>query len=83
MNRPLPDLPNAATRTEPANQEPVKIPLPAEEIFEGLTLIFSIEEILLLHQLLRNKSEGEIRSLAEQCHRTCQSKVACATPAVY
>lgn len=68
------DLPDAATRTEAANDEPIKSPLPAEEIFEGLSLVLSIEEILQLHRHLRHRSESDIRTLAEQCHRSCQSK---------
>jgi hypothetical protein len=72
MDHPLPDLPNAATRTEPANRTPVKSALPVQEIFEGLSLLLTIEEILQLHRDLRHRSEAEVRSLAEQCHRSCQ-----------
>lgn len=74
MDHPLPNIPNAASRTEPANHEPVKSALPAQEIFEGLSLLLTIEEILQLHRDLRHRSEEEVRSLAEQCHRSCQSK---------
>jgi hypothetical protein len=74
MDHPLPDLPNAATRTEPANHEPVKSALPVQEIFEGLVLLLTKEEILQLYRDWRNRSEAEVRSLVEQCGRSCQSK---------
>jgi hypothetical protein len=74
MDHSLPDLPNAATRTEPANHEPIKSALAAQEIFEGLSLLLTIEEILQLHQDLRHRTEAEVRSLAEHCHRSCQSQ---------
>ena len=73
MDHPLPDLPKAATRTKLADHGPVKSVLPAQEIFEGLSLLLTIEEILQLHRDLRCRSEEEVRSLAEQCHRTCRS----------
>ena len=73
MDHLLPDLPKAATRTKPANHGPIKSTFPAQEIFEGLSLLLSIEEILQLHRDLKHRSEEEVRSLAEQCHRTCQS----------
>ena len=66
-----PDFPNAATRTELANLEPAKSTLPAEEVFEALSLMLSREELLQLHRLLRQKSEEEICFLAEQCYRSC------------
>jgi hypothetical protein len=71
MDHLLPDLPKAATRTKHANHEPIKSTLPAQEIFEGLSLLLSVEEILQLHRDLKHRSEEEVRSLAEQCHRTC------------
>jgi hypothetical protein len=73
MDHPSPDLPKAATRTKPANHEPVKSTFPAQEIFEGLSLLLNIDEILQLHRDLKYRSEEEVRSLAEQCHRACQS----------
>jgi hypothetical protein len=72
MDHALPRLPQAATRTKPANQGPVKSAIPAQEIFEGLSLLLTTEEILQLYRDLRDRSEEEVRSLAEQCHRTCQ-----------
>ena len=73
MDHPLLDLPQAATRTKPANHGPVKSAIPAQEIFEGLSLLLTTDEILQLHRHLMHRSEEEVRSLAEQCHRTCQS----------
>jgi hypothetical protein len=72
MDQPLPDLPQAATRTEPANHAPVKGAFPTQEIFEGLSLLLTIDEIVQLHRDLRGRTEEEVRSLAQQCHRTCQ-----------
>src|SRR3954452_23946556 len=80
MDHPLSDLPKAATRTKSANHGPIKGDLPAQEIFEGLSLLLTIEEILHLHRDLRHRSEEEVRYLAEQCHRTCQSSPRCALP---
>jgi len=73
MDHPLPDLRKAATRTKPANHGPVKSTIPAQEILEDLSRLLTIEEILQLHRDLKHRSEEEVRSLAEQCHRTCQS----------
>jgi len=80
MDHPLSDLRKAATRTQPANHGPVKSTIPAQEIFEGLSLLLTVEEILQLHRDLRHRSVEEVRSLAEQCHRTCQSSLHHALP---
>jgi hypothetical protein len=53
----------------PCDHGLVKSTLSVQEIFEVLT----IEEILQLYRYLKHGSEEEVRSLAEQCHRTCQS----------
>jgi serine/threonine protein kinase len=63
----------AATRTKPANHGPVKSALPSQEIIKSLSLLLTMEEILLLSRDLRHSSDEKLRSLAEQCHRTCQS----------
>src|SRR5271156_400958 len=76
MDHPLPDLPNAATRTKPANHAPVKSTLPAQEIFEDLSLLLTIDEMLQLHRDLKDKTEEQVRSL----HRTCQSSPRRALP---
>ena len=70
MDHPLPDLLQATTRTRPASHDPA---FPTKEIFEGLSLLLTIEEILQLYRDLRGKTEEEVYSLAQQCHRTCQS----------
>ena len=80
MDHPLPDLRKATTRTKPANHGPVKSTISAQEIFEGLSLVLTIEEILQLHRDLKHRSEEEVRCLAEQCHRTCQFSPHCALP---
>ena len=76
MDQLSPDLPNTVTRNRPVNHEPTKSTLLSREIFEGLSLLLTIEEILQLHRDLRHKSEEEVRSLAEQCHRSCESSAA-------
>lgn len=72
MDHHLPELPNAAIRTKPAHHEPAKSPIPVQEIFADLSLLLTVEEILQLHRHLRHKSEEDVRSLAEQCHRRCE-----------
>jgi hypothetical protein len=74
MDHPLPGLP------KPANHGPVKRTLPVQEIFEGVCLLLTIDEILQLHRDLKHRSEEEVRSLAEQCHRICQSSLRRALP---
>lgn len=80
MDHPLPDLPNAATRTKPVSHAPVKSTLPAQEILEGLSLLLTIDEIIQLYRDLKDITEEEVRSLAQQCHRTCQSSPRRALP---
>jgi hypothetical protein len=74
MDHLAPDLAYAAAPAEAADHGALKCPLQAEQIFEGLSLVLSKEEILELHRYLSQRSEDDIYTQAEQCHRSCQSR---------